>query len=289
MVSKRVGLITPLALSSVEMEFHESYMANITYLQMHVDKLPFKLKELKRITPKTVNIAENRNESIAWAKKFDCDYTVWFDADQDFRNYGSGEMQPDILFRLLKDGFNYPLYAGIYYLKKPPFHPIVFQADKSFKEFRPIWRFPKDKLFYADMIGMGCVKIDLEILNQLDPPYFKYGVLPKSLAGLGSYARFKYENGIKDVSEDVAFWRQVQRKTGERIVIDPQIQVGHIVKNMVTPQVFEMQLEESLKAIKAEKPKDEFEKWWQEVREAEVLDEQGCKGKKIAPKHRSCG
>ena len=271
MVKKNLGIITPMALTSLEYEFHESYLANLSYLQNNAHKLPFKLGEVRRITPRTVNIASNRNESVAWAKKFDCDYTVWFDADQDFKNYGTKEREPDILFRLLKDGFEYPVYAGIYYLKKPPYHPIIFEADKTFKEFRPIWRFPDDKLFYADMIGMGCVKIDLEVLNKLDMPYFEYKVLPKSLAGLGPYARFKHDNKIADVSEDVAFWRQIKKKTDYRIVVDPNIQAGHIVKNIITPQVFEMQMEESIAEIKKTKPKDEFEEWWQEVREAELV------------------
>ena len=199
MIEKRVGIVTPLALESVPIEFSESFIANFTYLQANSHKLPFKLKDLRKIAPQTFPIDANRNESIAWIKKWDIDISVWFDADQDLMNFGTPERAPDTLFRLLRDGYEHPVYAGIYYLKKPPFHPIVFDADRDFKYFRPIWRFPDDKLFYADMIGMGCVKIDRSVIDKLDPPFFKYGIMPKKLAGMGDLTRFKYENQVGDV------------------------------------------------------------------------------------------
>ena len=37
---KKVAIITPLAMKSVPLEFHLSYVANMQYLQMHVDELP---------------------------------------------------------------------------------------------------------------------------------------------------------------------------------------------------------------------------------------------------------
>ena len=270
MIEKRVGIVTPLALASVPVEFHLSYLANMTYLQSHIDELPFKVKDIRMIAPHTFPIDANRNECVAWAKKWDCDITVWFDADQDLRNYGTEEQDNDVLFRLLKDGFEYPIYAGIYYLKKLPFHPIVFKADADFKGFQPIWKFPPDKLFYADMIGMGCCKIDREILDKLDHPFFKYNVMPKKIAGTGDLTRFRYDNKVADVSEDVAFWRQVKKKTGERIVIDPKIQVGHVTNIVVNTNVFQGHMNGSMEQIKIKKG-DKFEAWYNTICEAELL------------------
>ena len=270
MVEKRVGIVTPLALEKVDIEFSESFIANFTYLQQHAHELPFKLKEIQKITPQTFPIDANRNECIARIKKHDCDISVWFDADQDLMNDATPERKPDVLFRLLRDGYNYPIYAGMYYLKKAPFHPIVFNADSKFKQFRPIWRFPSDKLFYADMIGMGCVKIDRSVIDKLDPPYFRYNVMPKQLAGLGDLARFKYENKVGDVSEDVAFWRQVKKITDDRIVVDPKIQVGHCTKNVITYGVFKAHLQGVLEQLKTQKG-DKFDEWWETVCKAEEL------------------
>ena len=271
MSSKKVGIVTPLALQSVSIEFHLSYLANIQYLQIHADELPFKLCDVRMIAPSTFPIDANRNECIAWIKKWDCDITVWFDADQDLANCATVDRKPDTLFRLLRDGYEYPIYAGIYYLKKPPFHPIIFQANDSFDAFRPIWRMPEEDLFYADMIGMGCCKIDRSVINALEKPYFAYNQLPESIAKMGDLARFKYDNGVGDVSEDVHFWKQVRDFTKDRIVVDPKIQVGHVTKAVITKEVFQGHMQGNLENLKHEKGEEEFNKIWNDICQAEIV------------------
>jgi len=272
MDAKTIGIITPMALERLEYEYSESFLANMAYLDMHIDDLPFKVKAVRRINPKTVNIAENRNECIAWAKKWDCDITVWFDADQEFMNT-SNEREPDILFRLLNDGYKYPVYAGIYYLKKSPFHPVIFKnIDDVFEQFSSIVDFPDDELFYADMIGMGCVKIDMDVIRKLDNPYFMYKQIPKSLAGMGDLVNFKHENKIADISEDVYFWEQVKKKTDYRIVVDPKIQVGHIGKAIINQHVFKSNYDYNIELAKQElKTEKKFKEWKSKLCQAEIV------------------
>ena len=270
MKSKTVGIVTPLALNSVPIEFHLSYLAYIQYLQMHAKELPFNLKEVRMIAPHTFPIDANRNECVAWAKKWDCNITVWFDADQDLMNCAFEEREADVLFRLLKDGYEYPVYAGIYYLKKPPFHPIIFKANENFDVFKPIWKMPESDLFYADMIGMGCCKIDKEVFIKLDKPYFKYNEIPQELAKTSDLIQFKYENGVGDVSEDVHFWRQVHN-AGYKIIVDPKIQVGHITTANITKGVFGGHMEGNKELALKQLGEEKFNTYWESVCQAEIV------------------
>ena len=263
-----IGIVTPLALQSLPIEFHLSYIANVNYIQANASKLPFKIKQIRMIAPHTFPIDANRNECIAYIKKWDIDISLWMDADQDFMNTAD-ENKPNVLFNLLKDGYEYPIYAGIYYLKKPPYYPIVFQANEDFDVFSPIWLYEPDELFYADMIGMGCCKIDRSIINQLDHPYFKYNSIPKALA-TNETARFKFDNHIEDVSEDVAFWKQVKEKTGKRIVVDPRIQVGHVSKFTVTQRVFQSHVDIN-KEMAQEELGEKFDEYWSKICRAEPV------------------
>ena len=52
--------------------------------------------------------------------------------------------------------------------------------------------------------------------------------IPKEISEVGDIAKFKYENDVHDVSEDVYFWKQIKEKTDFKIVVDPTIQVGHV-------------------------------------------------------------
>ena len=219
-MKKSIAIVTPLALSSVPIEFFQSFIQAQQYLQVKAGELPFEIKQIRWIAPHTFPIDANRNECVAWLKKWDIDVSVWIDADQ--------RLEMDTLFKLLSKGDDYPVYAGIYHLKKPDYYPIIFHTNDDFDVFSPIYFYPEEDLFYADMIGMGCVKIDREVFDKLERPYFKYSPIPREISEVGDIAKFKYENDVHDVSEDVYFWRQVRENTDFKIVVDPTIQVGHV-------------------------------------------------------------
>lgn len=238
---KNIGIFVPLAflMKMVPEDFLMSFHRTTEYALSRADELPYEIR-VELFTPSTVPLDANRNECVGIALERGFDITVWFDGDQ--------KLQDDTLYKLLVKGNNYPVYAGMYYLKAPPYHPIVMNNKINFEVFQPIWRYPVDELFYADMIGMGCVKIDREVLEKLTPPYFAYAPIPQSLIDdlkqdeknkdVVERMEFKHRHGVNDVSEDVHFWRQVKEKTDYRIVIDPAIQVDHVRKDLVSQDTF---------------------------------------------------
>lgn len=262
---KKIGIFVPLAFpfGMVPQEFFLSFFRANEYLLSRADDLPYEA-EFQLFSPGTFPIDANRNQCVAIALENGIDITVWLDADQ--------ELADDTLYRLLVNGDKYPIYAGIYYLKKPPHHPIVFRAKKGFEVFYPIWRFPTKELFYADMIGMGCVKIDTEVFRKVEKPYFRYSAIPDEIAAMSDQMKFKHDNRVDDVSEDVAFWRQVKNKTDYRIVIDPQIQIGHITKTTITPE-FVLRHSIANKKITQKQMGEEFDKYWDEnLQRAELVN-----------------
>ena len=235
---KKVGIIVPLAFpfGMVPQEFFLSFFRANEYLLANIKEDI----QLELISESTFPLDANRNESVAIILEKGFDTSIWLDADQELCYYDkkNGWIGIDSLYRLIVNGDKYPIYAGMYYLKKDPYHPIVFNSiNKKFNLFRPIWNYPTKSLFYAEMIGMGCVKIDREVFEALDRPYFKYGKVPVELAKTSPDMNFKYKNDVRSVSEDVHFWRQIKKKTDYKIVIDPMIQVGHITKHSVKPEM----------------------------------------------------
>lgn len=217
-------------MTSVPTLFHASQRAAIEYLIQNEKNLPFPVGEIRMWEPTTFPIDANRNECVGHILNNDIDMSVWIDGDE--------TLKQDTIFQLFAKGFGRPIYAGVYYLKKEPYYPIVFKANAVFTEFQPIFKYP-DEPFYADMIGMGCVKIDTEVFKKLDKPYFKYQEIPESLSRLGEYVQFKIKNGVGDVSEDVWFWKQIRQKTDYRVVVDPNIDVGHITQIPITKSIAE--------------------------------------------------
>lgn len=240
--NKKIGIFVPLAfpMKMVPEDFLMSFHRTVEYALQRTDELSFE-PQIELFTPSTVPIDANRNECVGIALEKGFDITVWFDGDQ--------KLADDTFYRLLKYGDEYPIYAGMYYLKAPPYHPIIMRNKANFRVFEPIWRYPLKEPFFADMIGMGCVKIDREVLEKLSPPYFAYAPIPEELLDdlkqdpeknkvLIERMEFKQRHGVNDVSEDVAFWRQVKEKTDYKIVVDPLIQVGHVRKDVVDQETF---------------------------------------------------
>ena len=282
----KLGIITPLALGNISVYFYKSIVAARNYLIANESKLPFQVEDIKLWEPSTFPLDANRNECVSHILENDVDMSVWIDADQ--------VLKEDTIFQLFSKGYQYPIYAGIYYLKKEPFYPIAFkQKDKDFRQFETLFRYP-DEPFYADMIGMGCVKINKEVFEKLDKPYFKYQSVPPVLGGLSDYIDGNMTdsmnmfilgflkntimldiNGglsdenleVHDVSEDVWFWKQVKEKTDYRVVVDPNIDVGHITQMSITRTIAES-------AWGAYRENDQMAESWKTLTIPEAVDEQ---------------
>ena len=272
MEPKNVVIFLPLARESVDRDFFECYNIMKSILMSNADKLPFQLGGVIDYYCHTFPIDANRNE-CAWravdgiklkdGSTYKPDITIWLDTDQTF--------PPNALFNLLKH--NLPIVAGVYYLKAKtkdvPFYPVIFKQGHDYKKrrlYKPIVEWPKDELFEIDFLGMGCVQIWREVFENIKPPhgeYFKYQVHPKDAPGAS--AEWKHKFGIKDVSEDSWFWRQVREKTDYKIMVDPAIECGHIGKMIFTGDMYRSYVAEHEKQYVKKYGRVKYDAEWAKV------------------------
>ena len=228
-----------------------------------MDKLPFEVTALNEFYCHTFPIDANRNESALKFLNGNYDISIWLDTDQDFRHKG----KTDGLFRLLNN--DYPIVAGMYYAKEYPYQPIVFKAiNKEFRLFRPIIKYPKEELFYADMLGMGYIKVYREVFEKCKMPYFKYQRHPKKATTKDS--EWRNEVGINDVSEDVWFFKQV-KKAGYKVIVDPNCKAGHITKVIIDEDIYQATLRAEMKNILLTDGKEEASKILDNICSAEPI------------------
>lgn len=259
----KVAIVIPSALNSYMFDFVLSYSQMLQYLQTHIEDLPFEITHLEEIRPKKqFPIDANRNYAAARILEEGFDTSIWLDADQTF--------PINTLFRLLNTR-DYPIVSGIYHVKAKPFYPVMFyeRPDSDFTFFKPIIKYP-DTYFYADMIGMGCVKIDRCVFEDIAKTYkddekiefFRYGLNPVTIDYIkdddderrkkDAHIHAKY--AIRDVSEDVFFCRLIREKTDYKIVIDPKIQSGHITSWTVDKDLCDGFYEQTMALIKERDP-----------------------------------
>jgi len=163
----RVALIIPSALNSLPKDTFYTFLLTYSHLLDRLEDLPFTITRLEIKAPPTFPIDANRNMAVAEILEQGFDTSIWFDADQTFPQ--------NMLFRLLQNPA--PIVSGMYFLKKAPFFPIVYKETKDSKKsgkfnwFTPIMEYPKEDFFNADMIGMGCVKIDRIVFEKIAQMY----------------------------------------------------------------------------------------------------------------------
>jgi hypothetical protein len=276
----KVAIVLPSALSSIPKDTFYTFVYAYSYLLQRMEDLPFIINRLEIKAPTQFPIDANRNVAAAELLEEGFDLSIWLDLDQTFPS--------NTLFRLLNN--SYPVVSGVYHLKSLNTFPVVFKRtedDKDFTWFKPIVDYPRDDYFHADMVGMGCVKIDMKVFKAIADAYpkgeliefFKYGVNPIRYEGEDeekTEARVKAEKLrskylIRDVSEDVYFWKQVYEKTDYKIVVDPKIQCGHLGHFEYTDKFFTTLYDARMEMMK----KDEPEKYAK-------IQEMICRAEKIS-------
>jgi len=254
----RVAIVVPSALSAYHKKFETSYRDALTYLQFRLDDLPFKIEMLQDLRPDKFPIDANRNHAAAQILEKGFDTSIWMDADQTFPR--------DFIYKLLINR-HYPIVAGVYHLKYKPFYPVLLKETKGsdFKWFKPIYQYPKEDYFYADAIGMGAVKIDRCVFEDIAKLYkkgekiefFRYLENPITIDSIKDEDDEERKHDIKlhdkymirDVSEDIFFCKQVKR-AGYKIVIDPTIQCGHIIEIVIDKNLSDNFYTQSMEEIK---------------------------------------
>ena len=274
----KIALVIPSALHSLPFDMVWSFFHAFAYLELRQDDLPFKISHLEIIAPKEFPIDANRNMATAQLIEKDFDISIWFDADQTFPR--------NMIIKMLTNPE--PIVAGMYYIKQAPFFPVVYLESKKSKErgtfdwFTPILDFPKDQPFHADMIGMGCVKIDVNVFKEIaekqvdrddyegKPEFFRYAAVPATenpdIEPSNERAAWRDKYLIRNATEDVFFWRLVRQCTDYKILVDPNIQCGHITSIVSDKNLFENFYERNLELMKEKDPE-----------EAKKLEENKCR------------
>jgi len=164
-------------------------------------------------------ICRNRNEAVLKAKKNGADYLLCLDGDM--------MHPPQIAYMLMRH--QYPICGGVYFHQSPPHMPVIYRYQYNREhQYQHMWDFPRDRVFSADMTGLGCLLIDLRVFDEMKLPYFKYDSTRP--------------DGLVDVSEDVEFCEQA-RAAGHTIMIDPSVQCTHFALGDVSMMMFDIYME----------------------------------------------
>ena len=162
-------------------------------------------------------IYTSRDEIAKRALLDEADLVMWFDSDMVFN--------PDTLknmLALIDRGED--MVTGVYYRRKPPFSPVVFDemdidpdtGEAKWTEFSEIPSEP----FEVGACGFGCVLMKTEIFVSV---FSKFGYMFTPIGNVG---------------EDIAFcWRA--RQCGYKILADPSISLGHVGQSIFSKPFFD--------------------------------------------------
>lgn len=140
------------------------------------------------------------------------DRVLWLDSDMDFK--------PDMFVNLMQDmdDNNLEIVGGIYFSRKEPVVPVVYQRvgyyhDDEQDTVTPCalnyYEYPKDELFPCEGIGFGAVLMTTDLIKKVQD---KYGLPFSPILGFG---------------EDLSFCIRA-RDVGATIMCDSRIKVGHV-------------------------------------------------------------
>lgn len=140
------------------------------------------------------------------------DRVLWLDSDMDFK--------PDMFVNLMQDmdDNNLEIVGGIYFSRKEPVVPVVYQKvgyyhDDEQDTVTPCalnyYEYPKDELFPCEGIGFGAVLMTTDLIKKVQD---KYGLPFSPILGFG---------------EDLSFCIRA-RDVGATIMCDSRIKVGHV-------------------------------------------------------------
>lgn len=157
----------------------------------------------------------SRDDLARYAMKEGFDYVLWLDSDMVFPE--------DFHERMLKTmtDNNLDILTGIYYKRKPPYSPVIFDKLKLNGK---LWDFTwledvPDSLFEVGACGFGCVLLKTEVLMSVQ---LRHG-----------YLFHPMQNG----GEDVAFCVRA-RDCGYKIMCDPSIVCGHVGNVVITDTLY---------------------------------------------------
>lgn len=149
------------------------------------------------------------------------DRILWFDSDMDFAS--------DVMKKLsarLDEGLDF--CAGIYFSRKAPVKPIVYERvgyyhSEELQEVTPkavnFIDYPKNALFECEGVGFGIVMHTTEMVKKVID---KFGLPFSPILGFG---------------EDLSFCMRA-RELGYKLYCDSAIKAGHIGSGVITEELY---------------------------------------------------
>lgn len=180
------------------------------------------LAQLKLMGETTINysvgslVYDSRNKLAQDAIDQNADYVLWLDSDMVF--------DPTLLERLMEDIQDKDFVSALYYLRKPPFKPVIYKTIRlgifanegvtvGYDDY------PEDELFEIDGCGFGAVLLRTEMMKE---------ILKRE--------RFLF-SPILGYGEDISFCIRAKR-AGYQMWCDSKLKIGHVAKMIVTEKTF---------------------------------------------------
>lgn len=161
-----------------------------------------------------------RNELCQQALLTECTHIFWCDTDQVY--------PADVLVRLINRDL--PIVCAKVHRRKAPYDPLLKRVnpdiedtqnpyvDVEYKEWA--LRSSPDELIEVDATGFGCNLMRIEVIENIEPPWFMFDLYQKPVVG-----------------EDFYFWKKA-REAGYKILVDCSIDIGHIATAVVNHETF---------------------------------------------------
>ena len=150
--------------------------------------------------PWGANIADARNSLMIQALESGASHLLMCDTDQVY--------PPDTLTKLLSH--NVDVCGVRVHSRWPPYAPVFYRGRLGQYEFIPDEEMYSGDLVEVDATGTGCILINMDICDKVDPPWFKFSTVNE-----------------RPVGEDIYFCSKV-REAGLKIAVDTSIEVGHL-------------------------------------------------------------
>lgn len=183
------------------------------------------LTKLELVEETTINysvgslIYASRDFLAGCAIKAEADYILWLDSDMIF--------EPTLLKDLLRDIKGKDFVSGLYFRRKPPFTPVLYETirlgltadDAITKNYD---NFPQNEVFEIDACGFGACLMKTEVAKKV---FEQKGQMFSPINGYG---------------EDISFCIRA-KQVGYKLWCDPKPYLGHVAKTVVDKNIF-MQL-----------------------------------------------
>lgn len=209
--SMRLGIALPLTRDSCETTFLD------TFVRMRKPAFTY----LRPRMPCAAPIDKVRNGLVFQALESDCTHILMMDTDQSY--------PPDTIDRLVHHAENGLDIVGLrVHRRYPPFDPLLLKRAPAHANYTyetmPMAEWSGKELVEVDATGCGCLLINLQVFERIEPPWFEL------------HTDQPDHGAVRSVGEDVYFCEKA-KAAGFRIFVDVSMEVGHIASMLVTKEL----------------------------------------------------